>query len=74
MSVFWHRRADEPVAQLWRRCDLCRWSGPNPRFTLWTNERGEYCSTCDHDWCKSPLSQHVLVANGWWVTSEPEAG
>jgi hypothetical protein len=70
MSAFWHRGPNEPTAQLWRRCELCKWAGPNERFMVWRNERAEYISVCDHRWCTNLRVLTALHDNGWWEVAK----
>lgn len=65
MTAFWRPARPGHVARFWARCDLCGWSGPLQRFTMWWNMRGEEGTVCDHDWCENPTVERELRALGW---------
>lgn len=55
MSAFWRPGKPGQYASWWARCDLCRWSGPLSRFTVYANlYRGDEATICDHAWCNTP--------------------
>lgn len=64
MSRFWRQSRIDRGFVWWARCDLCRWSGPTERFSIWT--KGEdIADICDHDWCDNPTLNDQLRMDGW---------
>ena len=65
MSVVQRWSLFEGLDTQWRRCDLCRWTGPSRRFaTLYKD--GNESHICKHDWCwGNEFTRQQLYADGW---------
>lgn len=65
MSVLKRVERDGNTMTLWRRCDLCRWSGPAGRFVALYKDGG-HADICLHAWCwGNDFTRQQLFADGW---------
>lgn len=66
MGAFWRPGRPGEYARWWARCDLCHWSGPIQRFTVWADMlHGLETTICEHYWCDNSETEVNLRALGF---------
>lgn len=65
-SSFW-RPTSKGYAELWARCELCRWSGPMDQFVIAEKANGDRALICTHDWCAGNALLVTAMQNDGWT-------